>query len=53
LKTTISQLSEVLQQFLIEDANQIGRESGLIQRQRKFSGASFAQSLIFGWQANP
>lgn len=51
--TTIPQLSHILQKLLIEDANRIGRESGFIQRQRKLSGASFAQSLIFGWQANP
>lgn len=51
--TTIPQLSQILQNLLIEDANRIGRESGFIQRQRKLSGASFAQSLIFGWQANP
>ena len=51
--TTIPQLSQILQQLLIEDANRIGRESGFIQRQRKISGASFAQSLVFGWQANP
>lgn len=51
--TTIPQLSQILQQLLIEDANRIGRESGFIQRQRKLSGASFAQSLIFGYQANP
>ena len=50
--TTIPQLSQILQELLIEDANRIGRESGFIQRQRKLSGASFAQSLIFGWQAN-
>ena len=53
MKTTIPQLSHILQQLLVEDANRIGRESGFIQRQRKLSGASFAQSLIFGWQANP
>jgi len=53
MKTTIPQLSQILQQLLIEDANRIGRESGFIQRQRKLSGASFAQSLVFGWQANP
>lgn len=53
MSTTIPQLCQQLQQLLIEDANQIGRESGLIQRQRKFSGSSFAQSLVFGWQANP
>lgn len=53
MQTTIPQLSQILQQLLIEDANRIGRESGFIQRQRKLSGASFAQSLIFRWQANP
>jgi hypothetical protein len=53
LLTTIPHLSQILQELLIEDANRIGRESGFIQRQRKLSGASFAQSLIFGWQANP
>lgn len=53
MKTTIPQLSRILQRLLIEDANRIGRESGFIQRQRKLSGASFVQSLIFGWQANP
>ena len=53
MKTTIPQLSRILQQLLIDDANRIGRESGFIQRQRKLSGASFAQSLVFGWQANP
>ena len=51
--TTIPHLSQILQELLIEDANRIGRESCFIQRQRKLSGASFAQSLIFGWQANP
>jgi hypothetical protein len=51
--TTIQQLSEILQELLCEDANRIGRESGFVQRERKFSGASFCQSLVFGWQANP
>lgn len=53
MKTTIPQLSQILQQLLIEDAQRIGRESGFIQRERKINGASFAQSLVFGWQANP
>lgn len=51
--TSIDQLSKILQQLLIDDANQIGRESGFIQRQRKFTGSSFAQTLVFGWQRNP
>lgn len=46
--TTIQQLSEMLPELLKEDAKRIGRESGFIQRERKFSGASFAQSLVFG-----
>lgn len=51
--TSIDELGQILQKLLIEDANRIGRESGFIQRQRKWSGSSFAQALIFGWQANP
>jgi len=51
--TSIDELSQILQQLLIEDANRLGRESGFIQRERKWTGASFAQSLVFGWQANP
>jgi hypothetical protein len=53
LCTTIAELSRTLQTLLIEDADRLGRESGFIQRQRKLSGASFVQSLVFGWQANP
>jgi hypothetical protein len=53
LSTSIDELCEILQQLLIDDANQLGRASGFIQRERKLTGASFAQSLIFGWQANP
>ena len=53
MSTTIPELSQILQELLIQDADTIGRTSGFIQRQRKFKGSSFAQSLIFGWQANP
>ena len=53
MPTTIQQLSEILQAVFIKDAKEIGRSSGFIQRERKLNGASFAQSLIFGWQANP
>ena len=53
MSTTIPELSRILQALLIQDADAIGRSSGFIQRQRKFKGSSFAQSLIFGWQANP
>lgn len=53
MSTTIQQFSEILQKLLIQDAREIGRDSGFIQRERKLDGASFAQSVIFGWQANP
>lgn len=53
MSTSVTQLTQALQTLLIKDADAIGRQSGFIQRQRKFSGASFAQALIFGWQANP
>lgn len=53
MSTSINELCDILQQLLIKDANQLGRESGFIQRERKLNGSSFAQSLIFGWQSNP
>jgi hypothetical protein len=51
--TSINELCDILQHLLINDANELGRASGFIQRERKLNGSSFAQSLIFGWQANP
>lgn len=51
--TSIAGLCASLQRLLIEDAQRLGRESGFIQRERKLNGASFVQSLVFGWQANP
>ena len=51
--TTIAELCKTLQTLLMEDAQRLGRESGFIQRERKLTGASFVQSVVFGWQANP
>lgn len=51
MPTTVNELSQILQGLLIEDADRLGRETGFIQRQRKFKGSSFAQALVFGWQA--
>lgn len=53
MSTSLAELGQILQELLINEAKRIGQESGFIQRQRKFTGASFAQALIFGWQANP
>jgi hypothetical protein len=51
--TTIAELGLVLQELLTTTADEVGRSSGFIQRQRKLSGSSYAQALVFGWMSNP
>jgi hypothetical protein len=34
-------------------AQDAGRQSGFVRRERKLTGASFCQALVFGWLANP
>lgn len=50
---TIPQVAEKIQRLMTEVADQLGRESGVIQRQRQLSGSKFAQTLVFGWMGNP
>jgi len=49
----LSQVAMNMQTVLTETANQLAKETGLIKRQRKLRGASFAQALVFGWLSNP
>jgi hypothetical protein len=42
-----------MQLIFTSEAERIAQATGLIQRQRKLTGASFVQSLVFGWLANP
>jgi len=51
--SSIAELSEVLTEILNEEANRLARETGFVQRESKIHGADFAQSLIFGWLAEP
>ena len=51
--TSVSYVAETLRQILEEDANVLAKETGFIQRERTFTGADFAQMLIFGWLAEP
>jgi len=51
--TSIPDLVPTLQTLLTTTADQAGRDSGLIRRVRCFTGATFVQTLIFGWLANP
>jgi len=50
---SVTQVSKAMQTVLTSVANQAGRATGFIQREVKMSGASFCQSLVFGWLANP
>jgi len=49
----IPQVAATMQIVLTDTANHLASETGLIQRQRKLTGASFAQTLVFGWLSNP
>jgi hypothetical protein len=42
-----------MQDVLTTEADAIAAEMDLVKRQRKFTGATFAQTLVFGWLANP
>ncbi|MBM3237124.1 hypothetical protein FJZ31_12600 [Candidatus Poribacteria bacterium] len=41
------------QDVLTTEADAIATETDLVKRQRKFTGATVAQTLVFGWLANP
>jgi hypothetical protein len=50
---TVADLAIQLQQLLSTTADDAGRRSGCIQRQRKFTGATLCQTLVLGWFAHP
>ena len=50
---TVTQVAKAMQTVLTKAANQAGRTTGFIKREVKLSGATFCQSLVFGWLANP
>jgi len=49
----LTQVIDGMQDILTESSDIIGRETKFIQRQRKLSGSSFVQTLVFGWLSNP
>src|SRR5437763_6648008 len=51
--TSIADLLPTLQTLLTTTADQAGRDSGLIRRVRAFTGATFVQTLVFGWLGAP
>src|SRR5882724_6947541 len=53
MRTTLADLAATLQAVFTTDAEDAAAAAGLIRRRRCFSGASFVQTLTFGWLANP
>jgi len=50
---TLDQLADALRTLFTTDADQAAKDSGLIRRQRKLTGAQFVQTLVFHWLENP
>src|SRR3989442_5782110 len=51
--TSVAYVSDQVKRIMQERANELAKQTGCIQRVRKFSGASLLQTLIFGWQQHP
>src|SRR5262245_10747240 len=50
---TLDHLADALQTLFTTDSDQAAKDSGMIQRQRKLTGAQFVQALVFHWLENP
>jgi len=50
--STVAQVSKAMQYVMVDVANDAGKKSGFIQRERKLNGASFVQTMVFGWLSN-
>jgi hypothetical protein len=50
---TVTTVALAMRTILTSTADAAGQASGFIQRQVKFTGATFTQTLVFGWLANP
>lgn len=53
METIIPEIAEAMWRVLNEEALYAGRVSGFVKRKRKLTGASFVQSLVFGYLAEP
>jgi len=51
--TTVTQLTQALQEVFTTTADALARRTGFVQRTSKLTGALFAQTLVFGWLFNP
>jgi hypothetical protein len=53
MKDTIAQVAQAMQKVLTDDADRLAREVKFVRRQRKLSGSSFVQTLVFGSMSSP
>jgi hypothetical protein len=53
LMTTIAQLAAAMQEILTTRADEAGRATGFVRRRSPISGATFTQTLVFGFLAAP
>jgi hypothetical protein len=53
MATTIDEIAQALQGVFLITADERARPSGFVQRASKITGPLFAQTLTFGWLANP
>lgn len=51
--TTIAQVAAAMQEILTTIAEDVGHATGFVQRRSPLGGATFTQTLVFGWLANP
>lgn len=51
--STIPEIAKAMQTVLGESADKLAKETNFIKRERKFTGSTFARTLVFGWTANP
>jgi hypothetical protein len=50
---TLDRLADALQTLFTTEADQAAKDSGMVRRRRKLTGAAFVQALVFHWLENP
>jgi hypothetical protein len=51
--SSLAQVARAMQQVVTEVAEEEGRNCGFVRRRRRWSGASFVQTLVLGWLGEP
>ncbi len=51
--SSVAYVVEQVKHIFTQRANELAKQTGCIQRERKFTGASLLQMLVFGWQQHP